>query len=212
MTVASLSRCLTTDGLDEEPRGDILFAEPLLAQCLERPELVERMQRDALHILSERILLGDTVGTHNARNRLRFGHSLLFDQQLQRSVAAAAGRDFIHAGLGAVGVPYRPYAEALQEAPARNVFGEVFDRNAGLDPAHIGLRENELIEGDVLRPAQGDLGGRVFHEVFSVTGRPEPLSRPSVSVTNPLCPLTLDDWFRLQVRSAQAIKHRGRLL
>ena len=44
---------------DEKARGDLLVSEAFVSQGLERPELIERMQRGALHILRERILLGE---------------------------------------------------------------------------------------------------------------------------------------------------------
>ena len=95
--------------------------------------------------------------THGTGLRLR--HALLLHQQLQRAVAPAAGRNLVHAGLGAIGVAHRPHAEALQQAAAGDVLGQVLDRNAGLDAANIGLGKNELVERNVLGPAQGDLGG-----------------------------------------------------
>ena len=55
---------------DEEPRRDLLLAEPLGAQRLEGAELVERMQRLALAVLGERVLLGQPIGAHHARHRL----------------------------------------------------------------------------------------------------------------------------------------------
>jgi hypothetical protein len=144
---------------DEEARGDVFFAEPLVAQGLEGAELVERVKRDALHVLGQRILLGEAFGAHHARHGLRLRHALLLHQQLKRAVAPAAGRNFVHAGLGAVGIAHRPHAKALQQAAAGNVLGQVLDRNAGLDAANIGLGKDQLVEGNVLGGAQGDLRG-----------------------------------------------------
>ena len=55
----------------EEPGGDLLLAEAFVAQRLERAELIERMQRDALVILGQRILLGDAALAHDAGDGLR---------------------------------------------------------------------------------------------------------------------------------------------
>ena len=107
---------------DEEAGGDLLLAGALVAQRLEGAELVERMQGGALDVLGERILLGrdlDRGVAHDAGHRRRLGKALLLHQQLERPVAAAAGGDLEHAGLGAVGVEDRPDVEALQQpAPA----------------------------------------------------------------------------------------------
>ena len=151
---------------DEEACRNLFLAKALIAQGLERSELIERMQRDALDVLGERVLLGSPVGSHHAGHRLRLRHPLLLHQEFQRAVAPAAGRNLVHAGLGTIFIEHRPYTDALQQAAAGDVLGQILDRNAGLDAANIGLRKNELVEGNVLRLAQDDLGGWVFHEVF----------------------------------------------
>ena len=58
---------------DKEARRDLFLAKALIAQGLEGAELIERMQRDALDVLGERVLLGDAVG--RARRRARVGSS-----------------------------------------------------------------------------------------------------------------------------------------
>ena len=87
---------------DEERRGDLLLGLALLAQREEGAELVERMQRRALHVLGEAVLLGEPFGADDAGDRRGAGEALLLHQQLQRPVAPAAGRHLVHAGLGAV--------------------------------------------------------------------------------------------------------------
>ena len=82
------------------------------------------------------------------------GEALLLHQQFQRPEAPAAGRDLVHAGLGAALIEDRPDREALQQRAPRDVLGQLLDRDAGLDAADIGLAENELVEGDVARSAQ----------------------------------------------------------
>ena len=57
-TDASRSRCFTTLTGDEEDGRDLFLGPPLLAQCLEGAELVEGMQRHALHVLGKRVLFG----------------------------------------------------------------------------------------------------------------------------------------------------------
>ena len=86
---------------DEERRGDLLLGLALLAQRQERPELVERVQRRALDVLGEQVLLGDAALANDAGHRRGLGETLLLHQQFQRPVAPAAGRDLEHAGLAA---------------------------------------------------------------------------------------------------------------
>ena len=54
---------------DEERCRDLLLGLALLAQRQKRAELVERMERRALNVLSEAIFLGEPLGTNDARNR-----------------------------------------------------------------------------------------------------------------------------------------------
>jgi len=122
---------------------------------LKRAELIEGMEGRALDVLGKRIFL-DEDGcrriAHDARHRRGFGKALLFHEKGQGSIAAAAGRHFEHAGLGAFGVEHRTRKQALQEAAAPiDVFGEVLDRDAGFDAPNIRLRENQLVERDVAR-------------------------------------------------------------
>ena len=99
---------------DEEGGGDLLLGLALLAQRQEGPELVERMERRALDVLGERVLLGDAAFADDAGHRRGLGEALLLHQQLQRPVAPAAGRDLEHAGLDAGLVDDGSDAEALQ--------------------------------------------------------------------------------------------------
>src|SRR5579859_809256 len=55
-----------------------------------------------------------------------------------------------------------------------NVLGEILDRDAGLGTADIGLREHQLVEGDVARWRQLDLLNGLCHVSFSENGRPRP--------------------------------------
>lgn len=98
-------------------------------------------------------LLGEAVGAHDARDRRGAGEALLLDQQLEGAVAATARGDLVHAGLGAAVVEHRPHGQALQQGAAGNVLGQLLDGDAGLDAAHVGLAEDELVEGDVTRDA-----------------------------------------------------------
>ena len=142
---------------DEERGGDLLLGLAALAQRQEGPELVERVQGRALHVLGQAVLLGDAVGADHARDRRRLGQALLPHQQLQRPVAPSAGRDLIHPGLGAVRVQHGPHGEGLQQGAPGDVVGELLDRDARLDPAHIAGAQQQLVEGNVARGAEGDL-------------------------------------------------------
>ena len=54
---------------DEEDRRNLLLSHAFLAQIAEGAELIERMERRALDILGERILLGEPFRPDDARNR-----------------------------------------------------------------------------------------------------------------------------------------------
>ena len=151
---ASRSRCLTTATRDEKRRGDLLLALALLAQRQKGAELVERMQRRALDVLGEAVLLGDSLGAHDAGDRRGLGQALLLHQQFQRPVTPPAGGDFEHAGLGAVLVQHRPHGDALQQRAPGDVLGQLLDRDAGLDPPDIRLGQHQLVEGNVARGAE----------------------------------------------------------
>jgi hypothetical protein len=122
---------------DEERRGDVLLATPLLAQGLEGAELVERMQRRTLDVLGQRVVLTENVGrgiADHAWNRRGLGQALLLHRQLERTVTPAASRDLEHAGLGALGVEDRPDVQALEQRASGDVLGQLLDRDAGLQP------------------------------------------------------------------------------
>jgi hypothetical protein len=131
-----------------------------------------------LHVFGEAVLLGQAIGAHDAGDGCGAGEALLLDQQLERPVAPAAGRHLVHAGLGTALVQHRPDGQALQQRAAGNVLGQLLDRHAGLDAAHVGLAEDELVEGDVTRNAQGDPGLRLGHVRSPQRAGREPLSRP----------------------------------
>jgi hypothetical protein len=90
-TAASRSRCFTTQPLlhhidaDEEGSRDILLGLAPLAQGLKGAELIERMERRALNILGERVVLGEDLGRGNANHawdRRGLGKALLLYEQL----------------------------------------------------------------------------------------------------------------------------------
>ena len=179
---------------DEEAGGDLLLAGALVAQRLEGAELVQRMQGDALDVLGQRILLRrdlDCRIAHDAGDRGRLRKALLLHQALEGPVAAAAGRDLEHAGLGALGIEDRPDVEALQEPAPGDVLGQVLDRDAGLQAPDVGLAEHQLVEGNVARGAEGDLLNGLCHEDTPrrTAGR---FSRPPIRHGNRRGPLALN--------------------
>ena len=141
---------------DEEGRRDLFLALAFLAHRLEGAELVERMKRRTLNILGETVFFGEAVRAHDAGHGRRAVQTLLLDQQFERPVAASAGRDLEHAGFSAVLIQHRPDGDRGQKRAPGDVFGELVDRDAGLDAADIGLAEHQLVEGDVARGAEGD--------------------------------------------------------
>ena len=117
----------------------------------------------------------------HARNRRGLRQALLLHQQLERPVAAAAGRDLEHAGLGALGVEDRPDVEALEQRAPGDVLGQLLDRDAGLHAPDVGLAQHQLVEGNVARGRQGDLLNGSSHGGSLRGGRP----RDSLSTSNP---------------------------
>ena len=141
----------------EEGCRDVLLGLVFLAHGLESAELIERMQRRALDIFGEAVLLRDAAFAHDAGDGGGLRQSLLLHEEFERAVATAAGGDLEHPGFIAVGVAHRPHGEALQERAPRDILGESLDRDARLDPPDVGLAEEELVEGDVPRRTQDDL-------------------------------------------------------
>src|SRR5216684_2094846 len=72
-------------------------------------------------------------------------------------------------------------AQALQQRAPGDVLGQLLDGDAGLHPAHIGLAEHQLVEGDVARGAEGDLLNGGCHVDILRDGRP----KASLSTSNP---------------------------
>ena len=97
------------------------------------------MKRRTLDVLGERVLLGEAFGANDTRDRSSAGKALLLDQKLKRPIAAAAGRDLEHAGLGAVLVENGLDGEALQERAAGDVLRKLLNRDAHLDAAYVRL-------------------------------------------------------------------------
>ena len=133
----------------EKGGGDFFLGLALFAQGEERPKLVERVKWRALDVLGETVLLGDAAFAHDAGYGRGLRHALLLHEELERAVAATAGRDLEHSGLIALGVANRPNREALQQRAPRNVLGEFLNRDAGLDPPDVRSAEEKLVERDV---------------------------------------------------------------
>ena len=183
---------LLHDGrMDEKAGRDVLLAQTLLAQGLEGAELIEWMEGSTLDVLGERILLGDAIGAHDARHQLGLIHALLLHKQLEGPVSAAAGGHLEHAGLPALGGDHCPDIEALQERTVGDVLSKLLDGDAGLHPAHIGLAEHKLVEGDVTGRVERDLASGGCHVDVLRDGRSRDPPSTSKPVTDrPGLPLT----------------------
>ena len=158
---------------DEEGRCDLFIALTLLPQSNEGAELVERMQGCTLHVLSERVVFGEDRGRgipYDAGDLRRLGQTLLLHQERECLEAPAASGDFELAGLGTIIRQNGPDAQALQQPPAGDVFGQFLDRDARFDAPDIGLAQDELFEGNVPGRGQGDFLGRFRHQIFFATG------------------------------------------
>src|SRR5208282_1219105 len=78
-------------------------------------------------------------------------------------------------------VLHGPDAQALQECAPGDVLGQLLDGDSGLHPAHVGLAQHQLVEGDVARGAEGDLLNGGCHVDILRDGRP----KASLSTSNP---------------------------
>ena len=103
-------------GRDEEGGRDLLLGATLLAHRLEGTELVERVQRRALDVLGEAVLLREPVGAHDAGHKCSLVHAFLFHEQFQRPEPPPAGGDRVHAGLGTVLIQNGPYGDPSRRA------------------------------------------------------------------------------------------------
>ena len=141
----------------EERSRDLLPALALLAQAEEGAELVERVQRRALDVLAEALLLGQTALAQDAGHRRGPGHALSLDQELERPEAATAGRVLVDAGRGSIGVGGGTDAGTLEQAAPGDVLGQILGRDAGPHVPDVGPRQDQLAERDVTRGRERDL-------------------------------------------------------
>ena len=196
---------------DEEGGGDLFLGLALLAQCLKRAELVERMERRTVNVLCQRVFFGQDVGAgiaHDAGHRRGLGETLLFHEKLEGAIAPAAGRNFEHAGLDALGVEDRPDIEALQERAPSDVLGQLLDRDAGLHAPDIRLGENKFVEGDVARRRQGDLLNGISHRDCLRDGRRKTPSRLPTRHEDRRSPLPFMGWVKNRdFRGSAAAEH-----
>src|SRR5260370_9732813 len=149
------------------------------------------MQTDPLVILSQGIVLGETVVPDHARDRLRLRHALLLHQQFEGSIAPAAGRHLEHAGLLAVFIEDRPDAQALQQSAPSDTLRQLLDPYARPDAANVGLAQDQLVEGNVTRGTEFDFLNGACHIGRSTTGGRKTLSRPPTRHGHPGPSLTL---------------------
>jgi hypothetical protein len=82
------------------------------------------LERRALDVLGERILLGETFGADNAGNWRGPREALLLHEEFQRAIAPPPGRDLEHASLSAICVEDRTHSETLEKRAPRDVLRE----------------------------------------------------------------------------------------
>ena len=124
------------------------------------------------------ILLGDAALAHDAGNRLRLRQALLLDQQFQRPVAPAAGRDLEHAGLVALGIDDRPDVQALQQRRWAMSSASSSIETPALTRRTLDWLSTSLLKGMSREGDERDLLNGFRHVGFSTTGGRETLSRP----------------------------------
>ena len=123
----------------EKPRGDLVFAQALIFQGLERAKLVERMQRLPLDVLGEAILFENAVFADDAGDGRGLVEALLLDQQLQRPVTAPTSLHLVSVRGLTVLAGHGPHAQALQQRAPGDVLGQVIDRHARLHAADVAV-------------------------------------------------------------------------
>ncbi len=188
---------------DEESGRDVFLTESLIEQFLEATKLIERVERLALHVLRERVLLGRDFARcafHDAGHRRRLGEALPLHEQFESAIAPPAGRHLEHTGLDAFGVDHRADVEALQESASDYVLGQFLNRDASFDPADVRLGEDELVEGNVPAAAEDDLLGGCWHFHFSATNRPGATLLAPIRHENCSLSFTLLAWRRPRQR------------
>ncbi|MFZ3181126.1 MAG: hypothetical protein WA156_13170, partial [Methylocystis silviterrae] len=117
---------------NEKPRGDLINRDALILQILERPKLIERMQRLPHCVLGERILLLDPVGFHDARNGRVFREALLLDERFKRRETSPARADRELPCFGAPVVQHGPHAQRLQQSTPYDILGQILDTHPRL--------------------------------------------------------------------------------
>src|SRR3546814_107631 len=117
----------------------------LIAKGLHPPELVEWMKVHALRVCSETVVLGENGvirGADAAWDGRILGKPPRLDEQLERAIAPAAGRNFIVAGFLTLGVEDRTHVQIVEQTAPRNVVSKV--RNSLVRPhaPDIGRRQD----------------------------------------------------------------------
>ena len=142
-----------------EMRGNRFDVATLLNHRLHRAELVERVKSLAEGVFGKAVLLGGNIvgdSLDDARDRRVLGQPLLFDQQLERAETPATGRNFERAGFSAGLIEDRADIEALEKRAAGDIFRQFGNGDTRLDPANVGLGQDQPVEGNVPRAAEGD--------------------------------------------------------
>ncbi|KGB22189.1 TRAG protein [Acetobacter pomorum] len=144
------------------------------------------MQGQPLDILGQGILLGENGRSglaHDAGHGGGLRQFLLLHQQFERAKAPSAGRDFVSAGLGPFAIKHGTDIQALQQPATLDVAGQFLDRQAGLYPPHVGLRQHQPVERDVAGRTQADFGNSGRHCEKLHDGRIGDSPLPSQPVT-----------------------------
>ncbi|GEM_PF-6851986 len=120
------------------------------------PQLGPPLERGALDVLRQTVLLGAAALAHHARDGRVLRQALLLHEKFERAVTPPARRHLEHAGLLATGIGDGAHGDAGEQRTPCNVFGKFLDRDAGLDLPDVRLGEHQLFERDVPRGAERD--------------------------------------------------------
>ena len=143
------------------------------------------MQRRALDVLGQAVLLGQAVGAHDAGDRRGPGQALLLDQQLERAVAAAAGRDLEHAGLGAALVEHGRTVRLCSSVRRAMSSASSSIETPALMRRTLAWLSTSLLKGMSREALRVIFGGDLAMAMFSATGRPgaslglQPVTKPA---------------------------------
>ncbi|WP_456303812.1 hypothetical protein [Acetobacter aceti] len=181
-------------GHDEERGSDFFLGHAFFQHVAKGAKLVQWMQRYALDVFGQGIILGENGRSglaHDAGHRGGLRQFLLLHQQFEGAEPAAPGRHFVAAGFCPLAVQDRPDVQTLKQAPTFDVAGQFLDRQAGLHAPYVGLRQYQPVERDITGRIEGDFLDGARHGGTLRDGQAEASLPPLNPSRKPHVPLPL---------------------